>query len=1031
MLKATALPVLMVLVLLASTFPVNATSAEGPTFTVSTHWVDDGNGGVLNQYLVQFDTNGSYTFDARYDSNVLTTTLSPSAVVWGASEHGRTATITFDHVLVWGEQAFVSVNLTAIDGEDLVAPVVVSRTLTVGQWNQPMDDHEVLLSTAWSTEQTYTTDDGPQRFGLTFDGQGWQQRIGTTVHSWELGNGAFRTLESTNGTTTDLNLVLTQLWKNETIVGGVLTSQVFDARGYGDLNTTVNQDGVLTVIHADVSQAMLNRSMIEGIIEEQLLLEATGVLNVSDSSVENSSLNIDGELAVFFLEYHDVAGSRILQHTQFEAMADFVLVEDGTRLDVSLDGFSSLERWENGSRVLQHEELYGSGTFGFEDQDENASLQVNGTILDLHSRTVNGTTLIDDLHVDGVLSGDVQGTFGVVRSIEETGTQANAEGEEFDVNVIHQESWFNITGLNGGNFFDGAGVGATHNETWDYQVVHADWDNRTVRLVWRETGADASEGDERPANSPLQRNPSAPEVEQTLGNLTVGRETGLMPIPMRTGDRLVLNAQEGLSLDVMAGTNTFDVRDGRNFSVVAWVGTYGGDEGDATGNASGRIVSSGPLGGLLSSVHRQLSVPFGEAEETIVLNESQVLERVVSPQIVTAGENAAPIIESMNLREGLVVGEGGSLAHVEVQLLDPDYNVESVTVDLTPLGGGTLSLNDRGLDGDSTIGDDVFTGLLIVPGLQIGTMNLTATAIDAFDATTSMESTVTIVNQAPRLTNVILAPQTLERGTALVVNVEAYDGHGVASLSLDLRTYGGIDVPLVENGDVWTAMVDTPSGLSPGVQSLTLVATDNLGATQRYSAWAEPIGPPGDEQRGPHHLDFSEPQPIEITVLNDRPTITPPVRMEVVKTVDEAIYFTVNVTDPDGVYRVEANLGVFNAVGAPQWVPMRDDGNDGDQTAGDGVYSVPLSIRSGTPLGTHEITLRATDTFGELSLSSATVALVEGDAAQDAEGGISAQMLGGIGLLVLIGAVIAVVTMTRSSGKDANDGNGRDRFGME
>lgn len=1028
MLKRTALPVLMVLVLLLSTLPVQATSVTGPTVTVSTHWVDDGNSGVLNQYLLQFDGNGSYTFEAGYDSNLLSTTLSPSSVVWGSSDFGRTALITFDHVLAWGEQALVTVNLTAVDGEQLPEPVVVVRSMTIGQWNQPMDDHEVLLSTTWSTEQTYSTEDGPQRFELNFDGQGWQQRLGDVVQSWELGDGGFRTLESTNGTTTDLNLVLTQLWKNETIVAGVLTSQVFDARGHGELNTTVDEDGVLTVIHANVSQAQLNRSMIQGIVEEHLLLEATGILNVSDSSQENASLNIDGELAVFFLEYHDIDGVRVLQHTQFEAMADFVLVEDGTRLDVSLDGFTSLERWENNTRVQQHEELYGSGTFGFEDQDENASLQVNGTILDLHTRVINGTTLVDDLHVDGVLTGDVQGSFGVVRSIEETGTQANATGEMFDVNVIHQESWFNITGLNGGNFFDGAGVGTTHNETWDYQVVQADWENRTVRLVWRETGPDASEGDDRPTDSPHQRDPSPPEVEQTLGNLTVGRETGWMPIPMHVGDRLVLNAQDGLSLDVTAQVAAVDVRDGRNFTVVGWSGIYGGEAGAAEGNATGRIVSSGPLQGLLSSVQRQLSVPFGDDDQSIVLNESQVLDRVISPQIVTAEENADPIINSVDLREGLIVGEGGSVAHLEVRLQDPDFNIDAVTVDLTPLGGGTMVLNDRGLDGDAAIGDDVYTASLIVPGLQTGAVNLTVTARDAFDAEASLSGSILIVNQAPRLTDVVLAPQTLERGAALVVNVEAYDGHGVDAISLDLRNYGGADVELTNNDGVWTAMVDTPLGLSPGVEGLTLVATDALGASQRYSTWAEPIGPPGDQRRGPHHLAFHEAVPIEITVLNDRPTIDVTASMEVDKAPEESTVFTVNVSDPDGVYRVEANLGVFNAVGASEWVVMTDDGTNGDKTAGDGVFSVPLSIRTGTPLGTHEISLRATDTYGELSLSSTVINLVEADEGGEVGSGITARVLGVVGLLVLLGAIVAVVVMMRST---SSTGEGRDRFGLE
>ena len=394
-----------------------------------------------------------------------------------------------------------------------------------------MDDHEVLLSTTWGLDQSYATEAGDQNFSLSFTGQGWQERVGDTLSSWELGNGTFATVESTADGVTELDLVLTQLWKNETIVAGVLTSQVFDAQGFGDLRTELIDGETTTVINADVSHALLNRSIIDGVVGERLSLEATGSLNVSEDDGENNSLDIDGELAVFFFEYVDVDGERVLQHTQFEAMADFMLIDEGTRLDVSLDGFSSVERWENGVRTQHLEELYGDGTFGFADQDENASLQVNGTILDLHTKLENGTTLIDDLHVDGTLTGDVQGTFGVLRSIETTGMQANATGQEFMVNVIFQESWFNITGVNGGNFFDGAGVGATHNQTWDYQTVQSDWDNRTVRLVWRETGPDASEGEDFPERSPIQQNATAPVAEESLGDLTVGRETGWMPIP--------------------------------------------------------------------------------------------------------------------------------------------------------------------------------------------------------------------------------------------------------------------------------------------------------------------------------------------------------------------------------------------------------------------------------------------------------------------------------------------------------------------
>ena len=482
----------MVVVLLASVLPLHVQANEHPSVRITTHWVGQGTSDAPHAYLLTFSDNGSYGIEVDMEHTHNGSLLDTGhTMVWGSAEGVRTALLTFNTSLSWGDTIQLTVTITDHDdATDLDIETV--RDVVVGLWNQPMDDHEILLSTTWALDQSYTTDAGDQNFSLAFSGQGWQERVGDTLSSWELGNGSFATVESTDDGVTELDLVLTQLWKNETIVAGVLTSQVFDAQGFGGLKTTLVDGDTTTVIDADVSNAMLNRSVINGVVGERLSLEATGLLNVSEDDGENNSLNIDGELAVFFFEYADVDGERILQHTQFEAMADFVLIDEETRLDVSLNGFTSVERWEDGVRTQHLEELYGDGTFGFADQDENASVQINGTILDLHTKLENGTTMIDDLHVDGTLTGDVQGTFGVVRGIETTGMQANITGEEFLVNVIFQESWFNITGVNGGNFFDGAGVGATHNQTWDYQAVQSDWENRTVRLVWRERGPDAS-----------------------------------------------------------------------------------------------------------------------------------------------------------------------------------------------------------------------------------------------------------------------------------------------------------------------------------------------------------------------------------------------------------------------------------------------------------------------------------------------------------------------------------------------------------
>ena len=144
------------------------------------------------------------------------------------------------------------------------------------------------------------------------------------MNSWELGNGSLITLESTNDSTSNLSLILDSIWKNETIVDGILVSQIFDARGHGSLNLVDNDEETQTQILANVSDAWLNRSMIGEDISERLRLEATGTLNVSSGDQSNeSSTNIDGEVSVFYFETWDENGVRRLQDQQFEALGIF------------------------------------------------------------------------------------------------------------------------------------------------------------------------------------------------------------------------------------------------------------------------------------------------------------------------------------------------------------------------------------------------------------------------------------------------------------------------------------------------------------------------------------------------------------------------------------------------------------------------------------------------------------------------------------------------------------------------------------
>ena len=132
--------------------------------------------------------------------------------------------------------------------------------------------------------------------------------------------------------------------------------------------------------------------------------------------------------------------------------------------------------------------------------------------------------------------------------------------------------------------------------------------------------------------------------------------------------------------------------------------------------------------------------------------------------------------------------------------------------------------------------------------------------------------------------------------------------------------------------------------------------------------------------------------------------------------------------DPDGLERVQIDLGVFAPVGQTSWMTMHDDGlSGGDERAGDGVYSVFLSIREGTPLGTHEVFLRSVDTYGEVNTTSTAITLVEPET-PTTESGLSATLLGVLGLVVLVAAGVVIGLMWRRQ----DDGKGGvDRFGSQ
>ena len=1008
------------LVLLLMLTPLSSlVSAEGlPTVSITTDW--NSSSALTNEhaYVLTFGDSSSHDYDVIIEHIRDSIDLEPSIqTTFLDNTPTLTARIVLDTTIAWNDTISISVTINGHDGNALTSAITEERTFTVGSWNQPMADHEVTTTTSWSLEQNYQTSDGNQSFMLLFEGNGWQQRIGEVLNAYELGNGTLLTSETTGNSTTELALDFESFWKNETVTSGVLTSQVIQAKGSGDILLQLEEDGLVTTINATVVDALLNRSNIDNVVSERLRLEAFGALLVNGEE-DGGQFDVDGDISLLLLETTDVDGVRVLQHTQIEATADMLLSDEGSEFNLQLDQFETLERWENGVRVDQLDLIRGDGTFGFTDQEENSSMVVNGTVYNFHTRVEDGITLIDDIHVDGTLSGDVQGTFGVVQTIEQTGKQRNHTLVEHDVNVIHSETWFNVTGVGGSNFFGGSGAGTYYNDSYIYQATNADWDNRTVRLVWTETGPDPSSGDDRPERSPIEQEPTPPEVEEALGNISVGREAGFAPVPMETGDVVRLLAQDGIVLTVTAGQEAIEPRDAKNLSVIQWTGVY---SDGVTGTATGSIVHQGPLTGLLASTIRSFEIEFGTDGETAFLNESQAVDAILSPSIVSADDNTAPQILELSLMEGLVFGEGGSPAHLVATIDDPDWNIVSVQVDLSSIGLGTVAMNDRGLDGDQTIGDNEWTTMVSVQGLAVGELPITVMVVDEWGETDTLTTNMTVENQAPRILSASIEPATVVRGGSTLMTLDVLDYHGVASIVVDLREYGGEEIPCLKV-EVWACELVIPQGMTPGERLLKVRLTDDLGATILVTK----------TQASEHHFQpSSTDMDLTVTVENTPPTLTI-VPSEALQRGDsdseQAI--EIRVDDPDGILLVRADLGVLKPLGqTTRWETLYDNGQGLDREAKDGIYTAVASVRTSTPISAHEIFVQASDSFGDATAPTSFVVFVEetdvgivGSGDDEAPFTLIAIAVGVVALL----AGLVVYFRQRQPPKE-----GQDRFGFQ
>ena len=810
------------------------------------------------------------------------------------------------------------------------------RDIRVTNWNQPISDHEITTNRTWSNSLSDFSQNSSTN--LSFEGRGWQQRIGQNLISNELGSGNF---EITNSGDIDIELDLDKVWLNQTYFEEELVGQEFEMQGQGNLFTS--QDGVF--ISVNVTDAQYNRTLSQEDFTEHLIINGDGIVQMFRNSDEEESVSLDGQISTFYFESFDNNGVRDFQQINMAASAtSFIEFGDGN-IALELEEFRLNDLWRYGVQEEQLFKYVGNGEFNFIVSDSEPYIYSNGTVANLHFEERDGLIIVDTLRVDGTYSGDVSGSFGIIRYIGEKTSQVNASGVNFEVNKIKNENWFNVSSFS--NFPINEDFTAEHNLTYEYTVPQSNWENPTVRYLYIEDNGSTS--DEYPEVSPIPIDVERPQAN-SIDATPITKETGVAPEVLFSGDKLKISKNLDFVLSVLVKDSREEIIDGHTVKVIDWVGDYGNDS-----YAYGSIINEGLLSGLFNYVNRSVIVDMG-LDVDVDFYETQKLDKIRYPSVITAAENTPPSLELIQFREGFLYAEGG-LAHLEITVLDVDNDIISVYVDLSNFGLGIIELSDRGVSGDEVIHDNIWTALVNAEGLEFGNKSVDIEMTDIWE-TIAITSSIEILNPAPTMSSIIFTPSTVYRGDIVNVSIVAADAHGVESISLELMSSGGESVDLVFTDSQWIGQFTVPNQMAPGERLIPIRMIDNYGSSRIVTEYSLN----GEVFESLLKIKNEAPMIVNYSIFKDgefSSVVQVPMDGEPIPQVLE-----VTINDPDGISSVQVKMGRLAPIGqSNDWILMNDNGLDGDRISGDGIYSLEVFARSSLPNGELEILVRGTDIY--------------------------------------------------------------------
>lgn len=300
-----------------------------------------------------------------------------------------------------------------------------------------------------------------------------------------------------------------------------------------------------------------------------------------------------------------------------------------------------------------------------------------------------------------------------------------------------------------------------------------------------------------------------------------------------------------------------------------------------------------------------------------------------------------PVITQAVCEPDTVIADNQSVFRVQARVSDPDgmANLMSVEVDLSPLGSSaSAQMYDDGTHGDLIAGDSIYTrGNITVPlNWPAGLYPLTITAVDLQNHSTQETAWIYVlpVNVPPVVSSVIASPEVvLANGQdEFSITAQVVDDN-IASVKVDLSVIGGdtaVWMADIGGGLYSVSGLTVAPGTSPGIYSLTVLATDMQGLTDTETGLLQVVGP------------------------NEAPVIhwivcRPPVLRPDAQTVFAVMAKVTDNIGPSGIVSVSLDL---SALQGPPSVLMNDNGMSGDSAALDSIYSidgltVPVSVSPG------------------------------------------------------------------------------------